>query len=808
MLHEFKFAFRSLWKSPGFTLVATLTIAVGIGANTALFSVFNRLVLNPLSLPDSSRLVRVWTNDASRNFQAPAISYPRYEEIRDQATSFTQVGASAFTGFAFTREGGDPEQLNALRVNRAFLPALGIEPLRGRNFTPEEDQAGGPAVALVSHEFWRTRFGGSEGLLNSTIVLNGVPHVVVGILPPRLGNPFDPFLVFTPRVFDNVGLRPDSIRNGAMYLQVTARLKDGVSLAKADAELKSIARTSREAFPTRLDAHSETEIRFFRDELAGNLRPTFYLLSAAVLFVLLIACANVASLFLSRLSARHKEIAIRRSLGATRGQIVRGFLAESLLFSLLAGTLGVIFSLWAVSAVHRLANGFFNTPLTSAGFDAPTLLFTVGLSALSSLLVGFVPALQSSRGDIADVLKDTSRTAGGGVRGTRFRSWLIMGEVALSVVLLIGASLLLRSFLQLQRSDPGFRPHRLATAFVAIPAERYATPAQQNAFFEEVVSRLKAHPQIEAAAAAVGLPLTQFLAVTPYSVGGRDVLPLPQRPLAGLRTVTPDYFSTMGIPLISGRTFTADDREQGNPVVVLNQTFARRLFPNVGPVGQTILTGQDANVKNEIVGIVADVKSASLTATPSDELYFPLAQRARNVANVVVRAKGDPAAMEQVLRTTVAGVDSNQPIAIFQTMDQIMRQGLGLQHLIAWMTGIFAAIALVLATIGLYSVLAYSVMQRTSEIAIRMALGAQRSSVIGMVMGHGLRLVAFGSLAGTVGAVVAASMMRSLLFGVEPLQLEIFAGVLALFGSVGAVACWLPSLRASRINPLEALRTE
>ena len=801
-----RFALRALLKSPAFTLVAVLTIGVGIGANTALYSVFNRLVLNPVTLPEPESLVAVWTVNEQLNFNAPAVSWPRYELLRDRSSSFSAIATSAFDNFTLTGN-GDPIQLNGLRATSGFFRTLGIRPAHGRDFMPEDDLPNGPNVVLLSHELWQTQFGGRISLIGETIQLNGLSWEVIGILPPQLSNPFTATQVFAPRVFETAGLTAEQIQNGAGYTQPIARLAAGVSLEQATAELAALSRAYTTEFATRLDAENRSVPRHLAEALAGNLRPTFYLLLGAVGFVLLIACANVASLFLSRLSARQKEIAVRQSLGATRGRIVRQFLLESLLFSVVAGGVGVLLALWSLDAIEVLLDDQLppNTPLS---LDWNVLLFTAGATLASTLLVGLVPAWQASRTNIVDTLKDAGRGLPGGSRGKRFRALLVVVEVALSVVLLVGSSLLLLSFIRLQATPAGFRTEGVATAFVGLPGSRYRTEEERARFFTDVIAQLQSVPQVKDAAAAIGLPLAGFAPLSPYSISGRPILPLAQRPLAGLRIVSDDYFRLLAIPVRAGRTFTPADREGAPGVCVINESFARRLFPEQSPLGQVILRGRDAEIPMEIVGIVGDVKSNGLNAPVPDEIYYPIRQLGRPGMAIVARTDGDAAALQGILRSAVAAVDPDQPISFFQTLENLVGSSLGVQRIVAALTAVFAAVAVILAAIGLYSVLAYGVTQRTGEIGLRMALGAQRSQVVSLVMRSGLGLVAVGLVAGLAISAAAAGLIRAQLFAVEPLDPLVYGGVSVLFGLISACACLLPSWRASRIDPLVALRTE
>jgi predicted permease len=798
-------AVRTLWKNPGFSIVAVLTIAVGIGANTALFSVYDRLILNPVTIPTPSSLVAIWVSNPNLNFNAPAVSWPRYEAIRDHAQSFSAIGISAFDNFTLTGN-GDPEQLNGLRISATFLPTLGIPPAVGRNFTAEEDRPNGPAVCILSHELWQTRFGGRPTLIGETITMNGQSWHVVGITPPRLSAPFAQVQVFAPRVFEVGGLTPAQVQAGAGYSQPIARLRPGVSVKQANQELEALDRAYKQEFPTRLDANNATLPRPYVAALVGNLEPTFYTLLGAVSFVLLIACANVASLFLSRLTKRHKEIAVRQAIGATRVHLVGQFLAESLVFSIVAGGVGIILALWALSGIQSLVAGQL-PPNTLLTLNWRALAFTATVTLVTALLVGLAPALHASRAALVDVLKDSVRGSSG-ERGSRFRATLIVCEVMLSVVLLVGSSLLLISFLKLQRSAPGFEARGAATAFVGVPANRYPTPARQADFFLRVVERLRETPGVTQAAAAIGLPVSGFNPRSPYSVGGRPILPLPQRPLANLAIVSDDYFTLMHIPILTGRAFGEGDREGAPGVCIINESLAKRLFPGESPLGKSLLRGRDAEISAEIVGVIRDVKTNGLNVPAPDEMYFPVRQLGRPGMQVVARTSGDPAALQAILRSTVAAVDKDQPISFFATLETNLANSLGAQRIVASLTTIFAGVALVLSAVGLYSVLAYAVSQRTPEIGIRMALGARPEQVVGLVMRNGLGLVAIGLVLGLAAAAGAARLIETLLFEIRPLDPLVYGGVTVIFTIVAAMACLIPSARAARIDPLRALRME
>jgi putative ABC transport system permease protein len=698
------------------------------------------------------------------------------------------------------------EQLNALRVSSSFLPTLRISPIRGRNFSPDEDVPNGPRVCLLSYDLWQSRFGARDSAIGGTIVLNGEPWQVIGVTPPRVSAPYSQTQVFVPRVFEVSGLTAAQVQNGAGYAQPIARLKGGVSLEQAAQELAAISRGSRERAPGRLDANNTSVPQSFVSLLVGTIRPTFYALLGAVGFVLLIACANVASLYLGRLISRRKEIAVQQSLGASRWRIVRLLIVECLILSSAAGALGVVLSVGALSAISSLLASQL-PPNATITIDWRAVVFSGAVSLVSALLVGLVPALFASRGDAIDALRDTARGTTSRQAG-RLRASLIVAEVVLSVVLLVGASLLLVSFIKLQRTSPGFNPEGAAAAFVTLPTSRYQTPARQAAFYSAVIERLRQQPQVVAAAAAVGLPLSGFAPRSPYSVSGRPVLPLPQRAIAGLVIVSEDYFSAMGITFVEGRSFTASDREGAAGVCIINESLARRLFTGQSALGKVLLRGPNADIPSEIVGVIHDVKPVGLNVPAPDEIYHPMRQLGRPAMTIMARTTGDPGTLQPILRAALGAVDKDQPLSFFATFDSNIALSLGIQRIVASFTTTFAALAVLLSIVGLYSVLAYAVSRRTAEIGLRMALGARAGQVVGLVLRSGLRLVSVGIGVGLVAAAAAARLIQSLLFDVEPLDPFVYAAVAGVFALVALIACLVPSIRAARIDPLVTLRPE
>jgi predicted permease len=803
MMTGLKSSLRALRATPGFTAVAVLTLAVCIASNASIFSVYDKLVLNPVDVPDPSSLVAIWTKNPIAGFTVNSVSWPRFVEIARASHTLSSVDISVFDAFTLTGTSDQPQQLNALRVSAGFFHTLGVSPERGRDFTPAEDVPNGPRVCILSHDLWTGAFGRRSSIVGETVQLDGQPWQVVGVMPAQMTAPFAQVQVYTPRVFEVGGLTSAQVDSGAQFMQPIARLAAGVTLDQATAELQAISQTYRQQFGGHLDATNISFPKGYVDSVAGNLKPTFYTLLGAVAFVLLIACGNVASLFVGRLSARQKEIAIQRSLGATQSVIVRGLVVEGLLVASVAGLVGAGLAKWALRGI-AVAVASQIPPNTVFSLNWHAWSFIVGVALASGLLVGLLPALHASRGDLVAVLKDATRGSSS-ARGGRVRSLLIVAEVALSVVLLVGSSLLLLSFVSLERTAPGFDPAGVATAFVNVPAARYPTPAQQVEFYEQVLGQLRTNPQVSHATASLGLPVAGFFSRSPYGVLGQPVVPVSQRPLAVLQIVSEDFFATLRIPFIAGRAFDEHDRTGSPNVCIINQTLAHKLFPGQSALGKSLTRGLNSDVASTVVGVINDVKSGGLNAPVPDEIYYPMRQLGRAGLNITARTSGDAATLQRTIQTAVSAIDRDQPISFFQSLDSLLSNSLGIQRIVATLTGGFAAIALILAAIGLYSVVAYAVALRTGEIGIRMALGAQPGQVLRLIMGGGLKLVGIGVVLGLAGAAATTRLIQTLLSNVQPLDPVVYGSVTIFFGLVAAAACFLPSLRASKIDPLLAL---
>src|SRR5215467_4253950 len=649
-MSPFTLAVRSLLKSPAFTAVAVLTIAIGVGADTAMLSIFNTLVLHPIDLPDAGRIVRIWTDNKARQVLAPVMSVPKFKTFVAQQTTFSSIAASNFNAVTFAPPGGTPEQLTALDVTASFVPTLGLPIARGRNFSADEDQEHGPRVCILSYETWTSRFGQRPDVVGQTIQLDGQGTLVVGVIARPMPAPIAGVQVLMPWPLTPPFLTPQQLQGGAGYLQITARLKPGVSFAQAEADVRAISKRYALEFPTRLDANNENVLRTWIEEQVGPVRPTLVLLLGAVVLVLLIACANISNLFLNRLSVRHKDIAVRLALGAERVHIVRDCLVETLVFCATAAAGGLALATLALRGAERAITSQLQTTVHFS-IDGVTLAATIGLATVSALLVGLVPAFQATRADLVDVLKDTSRGSSAGRKGVRVRSVLIVAEVALSAVLLVGSSLLLVSFVRLQSTPGGFTTRGIATAFFNPGPPRYPTPAQQTDFLYQLLDQLRANPQVTSAAFVRAAPLSGNGARAVYAVQGRSIPPLSERPVVFTNSATEGYFSMMGIPVKAGRDFQPTDRADAPLVCVINESFAKELFPGENPIGHVLLRGQAADISIQIVGVVGDVKTLGLNVPAPQTMYVPVRQAGGGAFNAVVSTRGDASALQGVLKT-------------------------------------------------------------------------------------------------------------------------------------------------------------
>jgi predicted permease len=800
---ELRYAIRLLRKSPWFTLVAVIGLGLGIGANVALFSVINSVFLHPLPYRDPGRIVRLTSTNEAQNFTRVGFSYPRYLAVQQGQQVFSDLALSA--GNAFTLTGrDDPEQLIALHASASMLPALGLEPLVGRNFSADEDRPGGEAVVLISHRFWQARFNGDPSAVGRVLMLNGAPYTVIGVLPEAASAfPLDQFQIWVPRPAEVPYLAPSQLNNGGFFFQAVARLGPNVSLEQAREAMNVIAAGYRQTNPANVDAPSQIEVVPLLDDAVGDERQSYMMLFGAVGCVLLIACANIANLLLARFAGRRKEIAARFALGARRIHVVRQLVIESMLLALVGGIVGVLLAQWALGAVVVLGADLIPRAV-EIRLDRVALAFALLVTLATGLATGLLPALQAARVNVNETLKESSR--GSTAAGQRLRAGLLVAEVSLSLVLLIAAGLLLASFARLQRVEPGFRTEGIFTAQIGLPPQRY-DDEKLVAFYERLYNRLSTLPGSTSAALTDRVPLTGGQTSAPIAVVGRPVPPMADRPNANRHLVSPKYFATLGIPVRAGRDFDERDSARVPHVVIINQAFAARFFPGEDPIGRTLITGM-GELPSRIVGVVADVRSSGLNTPPEADYFLPALQRPETFTNIVVRTELSPTAMASIVRDALRSVDPELPLLQPQALSARIAQTIADRRLALMLLGGFAALALVLASLGVYSVMAHLVAFRTSEIGIRMALGATPGAVMRMVLGHGRRLTLLGIVLGIAGAFFVSRLMQQTLFEVNPADPLIYFVVAATLLGVAEFASWLPARRATRIDPVIALRAE
>jgi predicted permease len=803
MRSDVRYAFRQLLKSPWFSIVAIVGLGLGIGANVALFSVVNSVFLRPLPYREPARLVRLSSTHEEQNLTRVGFSYPRFLEVQQRQQVFSDLALSAGNGFTLTGR-GDPEQLIGLHASASLLPTLGLQPLLGRNFSAEEDRPGGEAVVLISQGLWRQRFNSESSVLGQALTLNGAPYTIIGVLPDAASAfPLNDFDVWVPRPAEVPYLAPSQLNNGGFFFQAIARLAPGVSLDQARDAMNVIADGYAAAHPANVDAPSQIELVPLLEDAVGNQRQSYLMLFGAVACVLLIACANIANLLLARFAARRKEIAARFALGATRGHVLRQLITESMLVAVFGGIVGLVLAQWALDAVAVLGADLIPRVL-EIRLDRTALGFTLLATVLTGLLIGLLPALQAARVNVNETLKEASRGSTGG--GQRLRATLLVVEVALSLVLLIAAGLLLTSFARLQRVEPGFNPDNVFTAQVVLPPQRYDREKLVT-FYEQFYQRLSTLPGSTSAALTDRVPLTGGQTPAPVAVVGRPVPPMSERPHANRHLVSPNYFATLGIPIRAGRDFDERDSARVPHVVIINEAFAKRYFPGEDPVGRTLITGM-GQLPSQIIGVVADVRSTTLNTPPETDYFLPALQRPETFTNILVRTNMDPAAMAPLVREALRGVDPDLPLLEPEALSTRIAQTVADRKLALALLGAFAVLALVLASLGVYSVMAHLVAFRTSEIGIRMALGASPGNVMGMVLGHGRRLTVIGIAIGILGAFAVGRLLQQTLFEVDPADPLIYAAVATILLLVAECASWLPARRATRIDPVIALRME
>ena len=802
--NDLRYAIRLQRKNPGFTIVAVIALALGIGANTAIFSVVNTVLLRPLPYKDPERLVMVWEEATKAGYPQDTPAAANFVDWRDQNSSFE--GMAAITDDSFNLTGsGDPERLEGQRVSTSLFPLLGVEPQIGRVFTSAEDQPGNERVVLLSYGLWQRRFGGDAGILGRTLQLGGAGYTVVGVMPARFQFPSADDEVWVPVAFT----QEDAANRNRHYLRVVGRLKPGVTLSQAQADMSTIATRLQQQYP-----QSNTDlgavITPLHEHLVGDIKPALLILLGAVGLVLLIACANVANLLLARAAVRQKEIAVRVALGARRARLIRQFLTESVSLSLLGGLVGLVIAYVGIIVLKA----FIPENISQAraiSIDYKVLGFTLLVSVATGLIFGLAPALQSIRFNQAETLKEGGRDAATGASGKRLRGLLVMAEVAISLVLLIGAGLLINSFLRLRNVDPGFRAENLLTMKIVLPDLKYERKAQRSAFYTDVVQRVQSLPGVRSAAVTTNLPLYRQGNSISISIEGSPEPPPGQEDIIVTRIISPGYFETMSISLLKGRALTDQDTDDSPNVVVISEGMARRYWPGEEAVGKRIAVGKIRSPEDwiQIVGVVKDVRQFELTADPKPQMYLTHRQFGFfDAQDLVVKTDVDSASMASSVRKAVWEIDKDQPVSNIRAMETILADSIARQRFSMLLLAIFAAVALVLAAVGIYGVMSYSVAQRTHEIGIRMALGAQTSTVLKLAIGYGLKLVIAGIAIGLVAAFALTRVMATLLFGVTATDPTTFTLISLLLVAVAAIASYIPARRATRVNPIVALRYE
>jgi putative ABC transport system permease protein len=806
LLQDLRYAIRTCVRTPGFTLVAVLALALGIGANTAIFTIVNAVLLERLPFRDPNGIVALWEVNARRPGRSNVLGPSQFLRWGDRATSFERMAALVDTRANLTG-GENPEEVTVQNVTKEFFPILGVSPFVGRAFSDGENTGPESAVVILGADFWQRRFGGDPDAIGRTIQLNARPHTVVGVMPPdfrllikqgsQSGKPAD---MWRPYV-----LPADARDFGGRYLESIARLKPGVTVRQAQAELSSIASALATETPQR-NANWGARVISLHDELSGESRPALLMLAGAVAFVLLIACANVANLLLARGAARQREIAIRAALGAARWRVVRQLLTESFVLAVVGGAVGLLVARWGLDVLLALSP----VDLTTGGrvtLSYPVLAFTAVVSLVTALVCGLAPAFEGSRSDVQETLKDGARQVGGSVRHRRMRQAFVVSEIALAVVLLVGAGLMLRSFSTLRRVNPGYSTTNILTMRLQLPGAKYENDEQRIRFFQDATARIQELPGVQAVGAVSYLPLTSLGAGTNFTIEGQPPPPPGQDYVTNVSVCDNGFLKTMNVPLVSGRLFTDREMREKSNVVLVSESLVRTYFPNESPIGKRLTINMTSpNVPTEIIGVVGDIKFQNFTTAPRPTTYWPHPQLAYGTMTLTVRAAADPMPLAPAVERTIRTLDKDQPVADVRTMDQWVAKSLAQARFSSTLLAIFAGLAVLLAAIGIYGVMSYTVGQRTSEIGIRLALGAEARDILTMIVASAMRLAALGLGIGVVLALALTQTLTTLLYetaGTDPLTFGIV--VLAL-GAVALVASYLPARRAARVAPVEALR--
>ena len=802
LIQDLRYAVRMLIKKPAFTVVVVAALALGIGANTAIFSIVNSILLRPLPYRDPDRLTMIWMDNKRMNVDQDIHSYPNYVDYRDQNQVFESM--ATYYGISLNLVGvGEPERIIGSATSASLFEVLGVDPQRGRVFTIDEEQPGQDRVAVLSYGLWQRRFGGDPNIVGQEIQLSDVSRTVIGVMPPGFKFPHKDAEIWVPMALNE----NQKQSRGSFGYYAIGRLKPGVSIEQAQAEMGTIASNLSTQYPI-LDGLGVNLVPLHR-QVTGKVRPALMVLLGTVAFVLLIACANVANLLLARAAGREREIAIRTALGANRMRLVRQLLTESALLGLAGGAVGLLIANWGLSTLIALSPEDIPR-LDQIGIDGRVLGFTVLVSLLTGLVFGLVPAIQASKPDLNESLKESGRSATSGVERRRVRSALVVIEVALSLVLLIGAGLMIKSFSQLQKVDLGFNPDRLVSMNIQLSRTKYQGPLSTQ-FFRQLIERVEAMPNVESAGATTAIFIDALPNSTNFTVEGKPPMSAAEQIETPVDSVTPSYFRTMGISLLSGREFTEQDGLESPPVAIINDTFARQFWPGEDPLGRRFKFGDsDSNAPwMTIVGVVGDMRRTGLDLDVRCETFLPYTQRRFiGFLSLVVRARSDPRAIATAVRDQVWSMDPGQPVSHIRTMDQLLDGMMAQRRLNMVLFALFGGVALALAAVGVYGVISYSVTQRTHEIGIRMALGADRGDVLKLIIRNGMTLVLIGVAIGLIAAFGLTRLMTTLLFGVTATDLATFVAVSGILSGVALGACFVPALRAIKVDPMVALRYE
>ncbi len=807
LIQDLRYAARALSSKPAFTALAIIALALGIGANSAIFSVVNATLLRSLPYPEPERLVMIW--GTTPQVERASISPPDFLDFKEQNQVFERI--AAFNSGGFTLTGGDePEQIRGARVTADFFAALGVNPILGRSLLPEDEKPGASRIVMLSQGLWQRRFNSDQNIIGKSVTLNGQSYEVAAVMPASFRFTIPGIFRAPAELWVPYSLIKDESARNNHYLRVIARLKPGADRQSAQSQMSAIAAQLEQQYPNS-NAGTGVRVVALREQIVGNIRPALMVLFGAVGFVLLIACANVANLMLARAAARQKEIAVRTALGATRSRLVRQLLTESVLLSLIGGTVGILFALWGADALASLAPESLPR-IREIRADGYALGFTFALSLLTGILFGLAPALATTKPDLNEALKEGSRGSSAGFGRNRLHKTLVVFEVAAALVLLAGAGLMIKSFGRLRDVNAGFDAKNVLTAGISLPRSKYPDAGSQLRFFEQALERIEALPGVKAVGAINDLPLSGDKDSTTFVIEGQPPPAMGQQPNTEWRLVSKDYFKAMSIPIIKGRAFTEADASDAPSAIIINEELAARYFPGEDPVGKRLILNltisNPAPIPREIVGVAGNARDLALDSEARPEVYAPFLQEPVSYMALMVKTESDPAALARQVREQARAIDKDQPVSSIQTMEQVFANSIAGRRFNMLLLGLFAGAALLLAAVGIYGVMSYSVTERTRELGIRMALGASSGDILRLVAGQGMRLAAIGLGAGLAAALALTRALSSLLYEVSATDPLTFAAISFALAGVALMACYIPARRAAKVDPMVALRYE